>query len=60
MPWLFVASLAFLGYAHYLVWVRRTGRQSARWILGINTFLVAFLWYPRAEVWANHWLAGLP
>lgn len=56
MPWLFLGSVAFLGYAHYLVWIRRTGHRTARWILLVNTVLVAYLWYGRVEIWLARWL----
>jgi hypothetical protein len=46
MPALFLLSVAFLTYAHYLVWIRRTGHRASRWILGVNTVLVAGLWVP--------------
>ncbi len=57
MPWLFVGSLVFLGYAHYLVWILDTGRRTSRWILGVNTALVAALWFPRVQLWAERWLS---
>jgi len=56
MPALFLLSLAFLAYAHYLVWIRRTGRRTSRWILGVNTVLVTGLWFPRVQLWAQRWL----
>ncbi len=51
LPWLFLGSVFFLGYAHYWVWIRRRGHKASRWILAINTFLVAYLWYGRAQLW---------
>jgi len=57
MPGLFVVSLAFLGYAHYLAWIRRAGHRTSRWVLGVNTVLVAGLWYPRVQAWAERWLS---
>jgi len=41
---LLVMSLALLGYAHYEVWVRRSGHRTGTRILLINTVLVAALW----------------
>jgi uncharacterized protein YqgC (DUF456 family) len=57
MPGLFLLSLGFLAYAHYLVWIRRTGRRASRWILWLNTVLVAALWFARVQLWAEHWLS---
>ena len=56
MPWLFLGSVVFLGYAHYLVWVRRQGHRRARWILVGNTLLVGYLWYGRVKPWVERWL----
>lgn len=48
--------MGFLGYAHYLVWIRRTGHHTARWVLLVNTLLVAYLWYGRVQLWLERWL----
>ncbi len=56
MPWLFLGSVVFLGYGHYLVWVRRQGHRKARWILVGNTLLVGYLWYGRVQAWVERWL----
>ena len=56
MPWLFLASAAFLAYAHYLAWGRGHGQRAARWIFVLNTFLVVALWYERVQSWVERWL----
>jgi len=54
--WFFAGSALFLGYAHYLVWVRRRGHGAARWILVVNTLLIGYLWYGRVHLWLERWL----
>lgn len=51
LPWTFLASLGFLGYAHYLAWSRGHGHGAARVILVGNTLLVVYLWYGRVQLW---------
>ncbi|MEE9235426.1 MAG: hypothetical protein V3U28_08315 [Candidatus Acidoferrales bacterium] len=56
MPWLFLGSVGFLSYAHYLAWGRGHGHRAARWILAVNTLLVVYLWYGRVQFWLERWL----
>ncbi|MFQ5664569.1 MAG: hypothetical protein ACE5HL_12155 [Terriglobia bacterium] len=56
LPWFLLGSVGFLAYAHYLAWARRHGHRAARWILVINTLLVAYLWYGRVRFWLEGWL----
>lgn len=51
IPWFFLGSLGFLGYAHYLVWFRRMGHTATKIILVANTLLVAYLWSDRVKLW---------
>lgn len=53
LPWFFVASVGFLAYAQYVVWIRRTGHRAARWILVLNTLAVAYLWFGRVKLWVE-------
>ncbi len=53
LPWMFIGSLGFLGYAHYLTWVRRHGHPIGRIFLLGSTGLVVYLWYIRLELWWN-------
>ena len=57
LPWLFLGTVGFLAYAHYLAWVRGHGRRAIRWILGINTVVVVYLWYGRVRFWVEGWLS---
>ncbi|MFQ5818189.1 MAG: hypothetical protein ACE5H2_09595 [Terriglobia bacterium] len=57
LPWLFLGSVGFLAYAHYWVWVCQHGHRTTRWILIINTLLVAYLWSGRVQVWVERWLS---
>jgi len=41
---LFAFSVAFLGYAHYRVWILKSGHRIGKVILGVNTVLVFLLW----------------
>lgn len=54
LPWLFLVSLGFLGYAHYLAWSRHHGHRFSMVVLLVSTVLVAYLWYDRVRIW---WLA---
>jgi len=56
LPWLFLGSLGFLVYAHYLAWGRGHGHRASRWILLANTLLVGYLWYGRVRQWVAGWL----
>jgi hypothetical protein len=38
------------------VWQQRRGHQAGRWILVLNTVLVADLWYERVQFWIVGWL----
>ncbi len=57
LPWLFLGTVGFLAYAHYLAWGRGHGHRTARWILGINTVVVVYLWYGRVRFWVEGWLS---
>jgi hypothetical protein len=41
---LLALSVAFLAYAHYRVWILKTGHRTGKIILVINTVLVVLLW----------------
>lgn len=55
LPWLFIGSMGFLLYAHYLAWVRRHAHPISRWVLILSTALVALLWYSRVRLWVGVW-----
>ena len=56
LPWLFIGSVGFLGYGHYLAWVRGHRHRTARWILILNTVLVVYFWQGRVVFWIERWL----
>ncbi len=51
LPWFFVASVGLLAYGHYETWVRGRGSPGVRWVLLVNTSVVAYLWSGRVTLW---------
>lgn len=48
-PYLLTVAVGLMGWAHYLVWVRRQGTRWSRWVV-VGTTLVA------AGTWLWPWL----
>lgn len=46
-PALLGASVVLFGRAHYLLWVKRHGSRSARWVTVVLTLLAASFWMLR-------------
>ena len=51
LPWFFVASVGLLAYGHYEAWIRGRGSSRVRWVLLVNTSVVAYLWSGRVALW---------
>lgn len=56
-PWLLLVSVGCLGYAHYLIWIRRRGHPAARWLVLLSTALVVYFSYGRVRTWLAFWLS---
>ena len=40
-----------LAYGHYQTWVRGRGSSRVRWVLLVNTCVVAYLWSGQVTLW---------
>lgn len=57
-PALLGTSVALFGRAHYLLWVKRHGSRSARWVTVLLSLLAASLWMLRLSPRALALLLG--